>query len=254
MSTDDNELMLDAYADGELDASAALALERRLAAEPDMKARFDKLTALRAALRSGVPRDVASDTLRAKITALSAPGLPARMPRVRTFDWRQMAASAAVAAMLASGGTALLLGSGAPGPDISGIVAEHRRALLAANPLDVESTDKHTVKPWFDAKLALSPAVVDLTAEGFPLAGGRVEVVAGKLVPAMIYRRHNHIISLVAVPRTGARDDGAVAANATQDGYTVTSWHGQDFDYAAVSDVAPDELAAFVKAWRTSAK
>jgi len=249
-TTEDDEMLLDAYLDGELDASSALGIERRLAADTGLKARFDALAALRAALRAKVPRDVVSDALRGKIAAMAAPAAPVA---TRSFEWRRMAASVLVASMLASGGTALLLRPGATGPDISGLVAEHRRALLSANPLDVESTDKHTVKPWFDAKLALSPAVIDLAAEGYPLAGGRIEVVAGKLVPAMIYRRHNHIISLVAVPRAGARDDGAAAANATQDGYAVASWHGQDFDYAAVSDVAPDELAAFVKAWQAAA-
>ena len=251
MTHEDDDLMLDAYLDGELDASAALAFERRSAADADLKARYDQLSVLRATLRAKVPREMASDAFRAKIAAMAA---PVEQRPSRSFEWRQMAASIAVAAMLASGGTALLLRPGASGPDISGIVAEHRRALLAANPIDVESTDKHTVKPWFDAKLALSPAVIDLAAEGYPLAGGRVEVAGGKLVPAMIYRRRNHLISLVAVPRAGSRDDGTAAANASQDGYAVASWHGQDFDYAAVSDVAPEELAAFVTGWRAAAR
>ena len=256
---EDWALLLDAYADGELDASAALGIERRLAADPGLRAQFERLKALRATLRTGVQRDIASDALRNKITAMSAPTSVARLrpvqsPRTPMLEWRQMAASVAVAAMLASGGTAFLLRHDTAGLEIGSIVAEHRRALLAANPLDVESTDKHTVKPWFDAKLALSPLVIDLAADGYPLAGGRVEVVGGKLVPAMLYRRRAHLISLVAVPQSGGHEDGAPAASASQDGYAVASWHGQDFDYYAVSDVAPEELSAFVTGWRTAAK
>jgi len=251
--TDESDLLVGAYVDGELDASASLEFERRLDADPALKADYERLLALRGALRAKVPRDVASEVLRGRLAAMPAPA--SQSVRSRSFDWRQLAASCIAAALIASGGTAWLLG---PGAGLSGssetasIVAEHRRALLAANPLDVESTDKHTVKPWFDAKLALSPAVVDLAAEGYPLAGGRVEVFAGRLVPAMLYKRRAHLISLVAVPRAGARDDGAPASSTTQDGYTVTRWHGQDFYYFAVSYVVPEDLAAFVADWRAT--
>jgi anti-sigma factor RsiW len=253
--TDDMALLLDAYVDGELDAAASLEFERRLEADPVLKAGHERLLALRGALRANVPRDAASDRLRSALAAMAAPASATRQPiRSRNFDWRQLAASSIAAALVAGSGTAWLLGSGrdVSGSEIASIVAEHRRALLTANPLDVESTDKHTVKPWFDAKLALSPAVIDLAADGFPLAGGRVEVVAGKLVPAMLYKRRAHLISLVAVPRAGAGDDGAPVSSTTQDGYTVSRWHGQDYDYFAVSDVAPDDLATFVAEWRAA--
>jgi hypothetical protein len=60
----------------------------------------------------------------------------------------------------------------APTDEIAAIIADHQRALLAAVPNDVASSDRHTVKPWFDNKLALSPQVLDLSDAGFPLAGG----------------------------------------------------------------------------------
>ena len=87
--------------------------------------------------------------------------------------------------------------------EIAAIVADHQRALLAAPPFDIASSDRHTVKPWFDSKLALSPQVVDLAGAGFPLAGGRVEIVDGKPVPVLVYQRRAHIISVVAIPRAG---------------------------------------------------
>jgi len=259
-STEDERLILGAYVDGELDASTALRIERRIESDPAFKAEFERLTALRSALRSGVPRETTSAELRARIAAITTQRPPARVPRTpvlrsRSFEWRQMAASVIVAASLASAGTAVFLrGDGSNPNEANNIVAEHRRTLLSANPIDVESSDRHTVKPWFDNKLALSPQVIDLVADGFPLAGGRVDVVGGKLVPAMLYHRHAHLISLVAVPRQGGRDDGAAPSSATQDGYEVAGWHGQDFDYYAVSDVAKDDLAAFVTAWRVAAK
>ena len=256
---EDTVLLLDAYVDGELDAAAALSVERRLEADAGLKAEYERLMALRSALWASVRPDIASDDLRRRIGVLAAPGVlnqikPAASERGRAFGLRQLAASVAIAAVAASVGTAFFLRYDAAGADIGNIVAEHRRALLSANPLDVESTDKHTVKPWFDSKLALSPQVIDLAAEGYPLAGGRVEVVGGKLVPAMLYRRRAHLISLVAVPRAGGREDGGAASSATQDGYAVSGWHGQDFNYYAVSDVLPEELSAFVSGWRAAAK
>ena len=93
-----------------------------------------------------------------------------------------MAAAAIIAAVLASGGTYLGLRQAAPTNEIAAIVAGHQRALLATEPFDVASSDRHTVKPWFDSKVALSPQVLDLSDAGFPLAGGRVDVIDGKAV------------------------------------------------------------------------
>ena len=249
---EDDALMLDAYADGELDAAGTLRIERRLEADPALKVEYERLTALRGALRANLRRDTPSPALRRRIEAIAAPDTA--IVSSRKFDWRQLAASVLIAAGVASGATVFALRPDAGGGEVGSIVAEHRRTLLAASPVDVETSDRHTVKPWFDGKLALSPQVNDLATDGFPLVGGRVDVAGGKLVPAMIYRRHAHLLSLVAVPRAGSRDDGGAATSASQDGYAVARWHGQDFDYYAVSDIAPDDLALFVAKWRAASK
>ena len=253
LPADDEELLLNAYLDGELDAAAVLSMDRRLSGDARLRANYERLSALKGAVAAGVPRETASQSLRNKIALIAAtPVVPLR-PAGRLFDWRQMAASVLVAGVLASGATTLLV---QPASDLSAmgsLVAEHRRALLAPSPVDIESTDRHTVKPWFDAKLALSPQVIDLTSAGYPLAGGRIEVAGGKLVPAMIYRRREHIISLVAVPRAAGREEGGAPSHATADGFTVLGWRGQDFDYYAVSDIEPGDLASFVSQWRAAA-
>lgn len=254
--SEDNDVLLDAYLDGELDAAAAFRVERQMAAAPALKARYERLKALRIALRAYVPRDQPSDELRRRIEALGAANVAAMPPRrvQRLFDWRQMAASVLIAAGVASGATVFALQSPSPTAETSAIVAEHRQMLLAAVPVEVETSDRHTVKPWFDARLALSPQVNDLAADGFALIGGRVDVVGGKLVPAMIYRRHAHLLSLVAVPHSGSRDDGAVPRTASEDGFSVASWRGLDFDYHATADIPQDELSLFVSKWRAASK
>ena len=195
--------------------------------------------------------------MQARITGIEAGAVVAgdrRAVHSRALSFKQLAASMVLAAAVASAATVLALRPGRTDIDIAGVLAGHQRALLAAAPFDVASTDRHTVKPWFDQRLAVSPKVPDIAAAGFDLAGGRVDIVAGKAVPVMVYKRREHLVSLVAVPRAGSHDDDAPPARQTRDGHLVLGWRGEDFSYYAVSDVAAAELEAFASAWRTAAR
>ena len=250
-------LLLNAYLDNELDAASVLEVERRIGSDATLKAEHDRLVELRAALASHLAKDRASDALRQRVAAIAAlsrrSALIAYKPRLRSYDWRQLAAAAVVAACLAGGGTYVALQHDTGTNEIAAIVAGHQRALLAAAPFDVASSDRHTVKPWFDSKLALSPQIVDLSSAGFPLAGGRVEVIDGKAVPVLVYRRRAHVISLVAIPHPGSKDSRTPPTRTTRDGYSVLVWDGNDFKYSAVSDLAESELNEFVTRWRGNA-
>jgi anti-sigma factor RsiW len=251
---EDDRLLLHAYLDEELDVRAVLELERRIASDARLKAEYDRLEALRAVLALNVSKDVASDALRKRIARIASPSQPRRRFHERRFDWRAVAASTAVAACFASAATFLVVTPDPTSRSLEAIVAGHQRALLAAQPVDVASSDRHTVKPWFDSKLALSPRVIDLAADGFPLVGGRVDIVGGKPVPTLVYRHREHLVSVVALPKAGSRDEGAAPARETTDGYTVLTWPGADFVYWAVSDVAVDELEGFVSRFREASK
>jgi anti-sigma factor RsiW len=249
-------LLLNAYLDHELDAAAVLDVERRINADATLKAEYGRLLELRSALAFHLTKDRASDALRQSVAAIAAPPRPmaSLAPRSpRRYDWRQMAAAAVVAACLASVGTYLSLRQLVPANEIVAIVAGHQRALLATAPFDVASSDRHTVKPWFDSKVALSPQVVDLSDAGFPLVGGRIDVIDGKAVPAIVYRRRAHVISVIAVPQPGVKDSGEPPTGSSRDGYSILHWQGHDFQYWAVSDVAENELHEFVTRWRSEA-
>lgn len=253
---DDALLLVTAYLDGELDAAAILDVEQRMSADATLKAEYDRLVELRKSITEHVPKTMASGEFRRRIENISdAASRQTTAPKPgRNIAWRQMAAAAVVAACLASGGTYLSLREAAPSVEFAAIVAGHRRALLAPAPFEVASSDRHTVKPWFDSKLALSPKVADLSDAGYPLVGGRVDDISGTKVPAIVYKRREHVVSVIAIPNPGGGDTGAAPSRATRDGYVVLAWRGQDFNYAAVSDVAESELQDFVTRWRAEAQ
>lgn len=259
-SREESLLLLNAYIDNELDAASALDVEHRLESDAALKTEYDRLRQLRSVLKSDVARPRASDDLRrriAQIADVAGADVVTLRPSPISFryrgSWRQLAVAAALAAFVAGTGTYSILRQDPVSNDVAAIVADHRRALLAATPYDVASSDRHTVKPWFDSKLALSPQVVDLAASGFPLAGGRVEILNGKAVPVLVYQRHAHVISVVAVPSGRTSALNAPSLVETRDGYSVIRWRGRDFDYFAVSDIAESELGEFVARWRNAA-
>jgi anti-sigma factor RsiW len=120
--------------------------------------------------------------------------------------------------------------------------------LLADHLTDVASSDSHTVKPWFAGRTELSPPGMDLAAQGFPLVGGRLDLIEGKPVPALVYRAGKHVINVFVLPARA----GDHAATVTRRGYTLRHWTEGDLGYWAVSDAGPDEFAKFEHAFRAA--
>src|SRR6266480_2547485 len=192
---DDPMLLVHAYVDGELDPANALAIEQRLARDPALAAERDRIDALRRLVRERLPREAPSPALRARIE--TAIGL--RRGRTRP-TWLALAASVALAAVISSSSTWVALAPRPADATADAVVAGHIRALMAPQPTDVTSSDRHTVKPWFSGRIPEVPRVVDLASEGFPLAGGRLDVVSRNPVATLVYRHRLHLISLTAIP------------------------------------------------------
>jgi len=123
------------------------------------------------------------------------------------------------------------------------LIASHARSLLANHLTDVASSDQHTVKPWLDAKLDFAPAVVDLSSEGFPLIGGRLDYLDNRPVAALVYGRRKHFINLFIWP--SAADATTAPKTMTRQGYQLLHWADSDFNYWAVSDVNINDLQTF---------
>jgi anti-sigma factor RsiW len=112
--------------------------------------------------------------------------------------------------------------------------------MLASHLTDVETSDQHTVKPWFNGRIDFSPPVVDLAPQGFPLVGGRVDYIGGRVVAALVYRRHGHIINLFVWPGSPASQ-----LTAAREGYNLDEWSADGLSFWAISDVSAADLAAF---------
>lgn len=253
----DLRLLIHALVDGELDAATALELERRIAADPALVAEHARVAALAASVRR-LPKAGPSEAFLARIADIgvadaAAPVPVRRAPAPRlfgSFDWRAMAASILLSAAVASGGTWWAM-SPAP-PSFADAVADaHRRGLLAASPVDVASSDRHTVKPWLDGRIGLSPPAVDLAAQGFRLIGGRVEVMAGAPVPALVYRHNEHLITLIAAPLKAGGAATAMEDNSAG-GFALVHWSDNAFSYWAISDMERPELDDFAARFRAA--
>jgi anti-sigma factor RsiW len=129
------------------------------------------------------------------------------------------------------------------------VVAAHVRSLLADHLSDVVSTSHHTVKPWFAGKIDFSPPVPDLASLGFELVGGRLDYVDHRQVAAIVYRKHGHIINVLA--SLPGRDTANIAHTTRVQGYSVRSWRQAGLDLVAVSDIDPLELANLEKGFET---
>jgi anti-sigma factor RsiW len=226
---------LDAFVDEELDAADRREAERHLASCAVCTQRVASRRALSAALTTSLPRFRAPESLR-----LLAPSLapsPARMPLSRR--WPALAAAVGLIAVAGVGG----YGIGRRQADANGVreavVSSHVRSLLASHLTDVASSDRHTVKPWFTGVLDFAPTVVDLAPQGFPLLGGRLDYIAGRRVPALVYGRNRHVINLVQWPTTRA---DAPIDSAVDNGYNILHWVAHGTEYWMISDLNDAEL------------
>lgn len=233
------EAMVDAYVDGELSARDSAEFEAALAVCADCRRRLEAARAMSGLLRD-LPAEPVPELLRARVDR-ELRKITGR-PRAR-LRWAAMAASLIVAVGAGwLGGT--LTGQGVRQTDE--MIAGYLRVAMAETPVDVASSDRHTVKPWFAGRIDYSPPVHDLTAEGFPLLGGRLDVVDGRKVAVLVYRRNQHRLALTLWPAATA---GNTSPDVTErDGFALARWRHAGFEMRAVSDLAPGEMAAFAAA------
>jgi anti-sigma factor (TIGR02949 family) len=249
MQCDEVRPRLDAYIDGELAQAERVQLRDHLLDCPECGPEATALERLRDGIRQAAPVYRAPEALRSQIRFALRRETAATTPIARPAPgWLAYAASILVAVAVGSGGTWLINGQRQEDTVANELIDSHLRSLLVDHLTDVASSDKHTVKPWFAGRAELSPPGVDLAPEGFPLVGGRLDLIEGKPVPALVYRAGKHVINVFVLPARA----GEYAETVTRGGYTLRHWNQGDLGYWAVSDAARDEFAKFEHAFRAA--
>jgi anti-sigma factor RsiW len=241
MTCEEAEILLHALMDGELDAGHAREVEEHIAGCPACAAQLAAYREMSQAIAAADMKYTAPPALRRRIEA-SLPQPQVRAPSRRAV-LRGFALGSAVSAIAATGLVAIVLRDDDRQRIESEIVSAHLRSLQAGHLTDVISTDQHTVKPWFNGKLDVSPPVIDLTAQGFTLIGGRLDYVDARAIGAIVYKRRAHVINLF-VAQTASTERQPARMDTIQ-GFNIRRWSEAGLNFWAVSDLAADELAEF---------
>jgi anti-sigma factor RsiW len=245
MNHDEVISLLGPYRDGELDLITCQKLEEHLAGCLGCRLKLEDEQELVGLIQAETPRFTASPFLKTRIQA----ALQEKKTNGAKLPWWQhlslgtafsgLVGAIAVLVVLAVGSYAM---QGIPALDQEA-VANHVRSLQVGHLMDVASSDQHTVKPWFAGKLDYSPQVVDLGPSGYPLIGGRLDVLDRRNVAAVIYQRRKHYINLFIWPA----DSGSLRSTLyTENGYHVLGWTKSGMNYLAVSELGEREFKEFV--------
>jgi anti-sigma factor RsiW len=239
MGCPDRDILLHGYLDGELDAANTVAFEDHLRSCPGCARSLADYRALSSRLSRPAVGYRASPALEARVGGLLRASRPSHR-RWRAAPWIASGGFAALAASLA----VLMVQANVTQLE-SQLISGHVRSTLATHLVDVETSDRHTVKPWFNGRVPFAPPVVDLAEAGYPLVGGRLDVIDDQVVAALVYRRNRHVINVFVRPQASRiRPLGRAAA---RDGYAISYWRAQGLEFWAVSDIDPEDLAIFQK-------
>ena len=244
----DKELLLHALVDGELDAGNVLAVEAHVAGCAGCAAELDAIRGVKARL-AAQPLGYAAppaflERLEAAFAEAEAPP-PRRRRGLGPETWVMSGAVGALAASLA------LFAFIPQGGGLEGqLIDAQARSLEAQHLVDIPTSDRHVVKPWFNGKIDFAPPVVDRAVQGYPLVGGRLDRVDGRRVAALVFHRGPHTINLFIWPGDGP---AAPALEQTQ-GYNLVHWGAGGLTFWAVSDADPAALTGFQQAYAAATR
>ncbi len=251
MKCDDSEVMLHALIDGELDAGHARDVEAHVAACAGCGEKLAAFRTMHEIMSAAPLKETAPAHLRNRIEALVA--TPAsRVVSIRQFMrptrrsfFGGFAMGSALSAAVAASLVLTVIRKDQQQTIAEEVVSAHIRSLQAGHLMDVETSDQHTVKPWFNGRVDVAPPVVDLTAQSFTLLGGRLDYIDSEPVAAIVYQRRKHVINLFVARHLGSRRGRTLSE--TIQGYNCRHWSQDGLDLWAVSDLVGDELDEFVQ-------
>ena len=248
MTCEEAEVLLHALIDDELDAGHAREVEAHAAGCARCAAQLLAYRELHQAMRGGALRHAAPASLRHSIDrAMPQPSTTSRRALLKG-----LALGGLMSAVAAASVTVVIVRQDRDSRILGEAISAHLRSLQADHLTDVLSSDQHSVKPWFNGRIDLAPPVIDLTAQGFTLIGGRLDFIDGKPVAAIVYRRRVHVINLFVAQGLGSVLP-APKLDSVQ-GFNIRRWTDQGLNLLAVSDINRDELEEFGAKFEAAAR
>jgi anti-sigma factor RsiW len=241
MTCTETEILLHALLDGELDAGHAREVEAHVANCSHCAAQMRSYRELQQAIPAAQLRFTTPASLRRRIERAfpAAPQRPSsRRSVLKGFVMGTMLSTAMAASLVVA-----VFRTDQDQRVLGDIVSAHVRSLQANHLTDVQTSDQHTVKPWFNGKVDIAPPVVDLTAKGFTLLGGRLDYVDGQSIPSLVYQRRTHVINLFVAQ--GAPSETREAKLQTMHGFNIQRWTADGLEFFAISDINAQELREF---------
>jgi len=237
--------LIHGYLDGELDLMKSLEIESHLKDCQVCAQTYKEMRGLQSAVGNSAVRFDPPANLESRLhSALKRESEPDS--RTAMMRWRWLVAGVSLIAVVAAIWLVVAMLTRESSGEVLAqeIVSSHVRSLMADHLTDVPSSDRHTVKPWFDGKLDFSPPVKDLSQQGFNLNGGRLDYIGNRPVAALVYQRGRHSINVFVWPssETAMNDRMSVSQ-----GYNLIRWTNSGMTYWVVSDLNLAELQQFVQ-------
>jgi anti-sigma factor RsiW len=238
--------LIHGYLDGEVDLVKSLEIEQHLADCPVCARTYKGMRNLQSALRNDALRFQPSVDFEKRLrSAVRRESKPEQKAALLKWRWLVPVSLFAVLVIGVLGAAGIFYRQSPDELLAQEVVSSHVRSLMFDHLTDVPSSDRHTVKPWFDGKLDFSPTVKDLTEQGFALTGGRLDYIGNRPVAALVYQRRQHPINLFVWPSTAAPATNEKASE--RQGYNVIRWSNGGMTYWAVSDLNLAELQQFAQ-------
>jgi anti-sigma factor RsiW len=246
MDCQNAQTLIAGYLDRELDPVRSLEIEDHLHGCVACSQAYENHRVLSKGLGTGSLYFKAPTDLQKRIQLSVRQAAKAGSPlRWLSGSWVRMAAPMAVAAIALLALVPFLRGPSTEEILTREVVSSHIRSLMANHLTDVPSSDRHTVKPWFNGKVDFSPPVVDLASQGFPLVGGRLDYLNNRPVAALVYQRDKHLINVFIWP--SGKSAPAETAGVTRQGYNLFHWSRSGMNFWVVSDLEERQLQDFVQ-------
>jgi anti-sigma factor RsiW len=248
MSCQETQTLLHGHVDGELDLLRSLEMDQHLQECAACAQAYTDLHALRMTIKDRAPYFEVPAALRKRIQSSIRQQRKTAFPPL-VLPLRSLATAASLGFILLTAWGMVHIVNDRSTNRVSTqelVVASHVRSeMLPSHLVDVESSNQHTVKPWFAGKIDFAPPVPDLKEEGFDLVGGRLDYLDQKAVATLVYRRRQHIINLFIWPATSGAEE--VPKSQARQGYHLIHWRQSGMTYWAISDLNEAELEEFVR-------